>query len=111
MEGFSCYKPATGCNKAGLALPVLDYPHKDGACSITGGYVYRGQAIKPLAGAYVYADFCSGAIWAIPNFGSTTNLQPVPLLGKGPSISSFAEDAAGELYLLSFDGKIYRVDP
>ena len=111
MEGSSCYKPKTGCNKDGLSLPLVNYAHEDGACSVTGGYVYRGQAAKQFAGAYLYADFCNGAVWAIPNFASTTNPQPVLLVTKGPSVSSFAEDAAGELYLLSFDGKIYRVSP
>lgn len=111
MEGTHCYKPKSNCNQSGLTLPVAEYDHETGACSVTGGYVYRGEAVKSLAGAYLYADYCTGEVWALPGIGSTPNPQPVVLLKEGPSISSFAEDEAGELYLLGFDGKIYRVNP
>jgi glucose/arabinose dehydrogenase len=110
MEGDHCYKPARGCDQTGLGLPVVVYPHENGACSVTGGYVYRGQAVKGLQGAYIYADYCSGAVWAIPSFSSNgVHAQPVQLRAKGPEVSSFAEDEAGELYLLSFDGRVYRI--
>jgi hypothetical protein len=72
--------------------------------------VYHGQAVQSLSGAYLYADYCSGTVWALPNAASTPG-QPVQLLSKGPQISSWAQDAAGELYLLAFDGQIYRMEP
>ncbi len=110
MEGFSCFKPQKDCPRDGLELPVLDYDHSDGNCSVTGGYVYRGSAAPSVKGAYIYGDFCTGAVWAIPST-ATAGQRPEPrtILKKGPQISSFAEDVAGEIYLLGFDGKIYRL--
>lgn len=114
MEGFHCYKPSSGCNQQGLTLPVVEYPHSNGACSVTGGYVYRGNDVPSLRGWYVYGDYCTGTVWAIPAT-SKPGSRPIPvtLVAKGPQISSFAQDyyragAPPELYILSFDGKIYR---
>lgn len=61
MEGLACFNPAANCDPGGLTLPVLDYPHAQGACSVTGGFVYRG-AIASLKGTYFYADFCAGFV-------------------------------------------------
>jgi glucose/arabinose dehydrogenase len=110
MEASHCYKPKSGCNQNGLTPPIAEYSHDGGNCSVTGGYVYHGQAVQSLSGAYLYADYCSGTVWALPNAASTPG-QPVQLLSKGPQISSWAQDAAGELYLLAFDGQIYRMEP
>ena len=68
MEGRHCYN-ATTCNKSGKTLPITEYTHTDGGCSITGGFVYRGTAEPELVGHYVFADFCSGRIWTILNTG------------------------------------------
>jgi len=113
MEGTACYKPRTGCNRDGLVLPVLDYLHSGGACSVTGGYVYRGNAAASLRGWYVYGDYCTGAVRAFEAAKAAPGAAaPVStLLAKGPNISSFAEDAEGELYLLCFNGVIYRMAP
>lgn len=113
MEGASCYKPANGCPREGLTLPVADYPQDAGACSVTGGYVYRGKALPALRGWYVYADFCNGAVWTFDTAaaGHGDNPAVTVLRARGPSIASFAEDAAGELYMLAFDGKVYRLVP
>lgn len=113
MEGVSCYRPANGCSREGLTLPVADYAQDGGGCSVTGGYVYRGKALPALRGWYVYADFCSGAAWAFDTQGATHGSNPpvTVLRASGPSIASFAEDSAGELYVLCFDGKIYRLVP
>lgn len=107
MEGFSCYRPSNGCNRTGLSLPVLDYGHDQG-CSITGGYVYRGGVIKWLQGAYLYSDFCEGTIWALRWDGSKVTEQKV-LAESRLQVSSFGEDAAGELYVTAFDGRVYRI--
>jgi glucose/arabinose dehydrogenase len=110
MEGSQCFKPQTGCQTDGLSLPIAEYRHEDDACSVTGGYVYRGRAVKELLGAYLYGDFCSGAVWAIPAIGSNSvRPRAVQLRSKGPEIASFAVDQDGELYILSFDGRIYAV--
>jgi glucose/arabinose dehydrogenase len=110
MEGAHCYKPKQGCPMDGLTLPFWEYSHDGGACSITGGYAYRGKAIPGLG--YVFGDYCTGAVWTIPAlFSNSVRPQAIELRAKGPPISSFAEDLSGELYLLCFDGKIYRINP
>jgi glucose/arabinose dehydrogenase len=103
-EGFHCY---TGdCNKVGLLDPVLEYSHDEG-CSITGGYVYRGQAIPALRGYYLYGDYCSGKIWGM--YSQTVQYQGHLLLDTDLRISSFAEANDGELYVLDLKGGIYRL--
>lgn len=77
-------------------------------CSVTGGYVYRGAADTALRGAYLYADFCSGAIWGLRHDGGGMTDQRL-LLDTSLGIVSFGEDAAGELYITAFDGQVYRV--
>ena len=64
MEGFHCYDPRQGCDAKGLELPVYEYGH-DAGCSVTGGYVYRGQAIPALAGTYLFSDYCTGTVWSL----------------------------------------------
>jgi glucose/arabinose dehydrogenase len=111
MEGFHCYKPATGCS-SGKRLPLLEYAHASGRCSVTGGYVYRGSAITALKGWYVYGDYCSGEVWTVSST-ATSRPRPVVLLGAGSGrlVSGFGEDDAGELYVCDLNGKVYRVDP
>lgn len=105
MEGRQCYN-ATNCNTAGLILPVAQYTHTEGQ-SITGGYVYRGSRQPDLVGKYLYADFLSARLWALSYNGP--NDAVVELLANDvAAIASFAVDHDNELYLLSFDGYIYR---
>lgn len=101
MEGKSCFQAAQ-CDQTGLVLPVVDYPH-DGHCSISGGYVYRGAQIPAWDGVYFYADYCSGTIWALAPDGQG-GWNNVELARSGLNVSSFAEDAAGELYLMDLSG-------
>jgi glucose/arabinose dehydrogenase len=104
-EGTSCYAQAD-CDQSGITLPFFTYKHSDGSgCSITGGYVYRGEAIKADQGAYIAGDYCSGYVWAInPATGDVSDK-----VETGLSISSFAEDADGELYVIDLNGAIYSV--
>ena len=102
MEGLHCYSPSTGCNQSGLALPVFEYDHSQG-CSVTGGYVYRGDQIPSLEGYYVYGDYCSGRIWALAYDGETVT-DSVLLADSVLSIASFGEDLAGNLYILDWQG-------
>ena len=97
MEGTNCYRPASGCDRTGLVLPVFEYTHSDG-CSITGGYVYRGAAFPALRGAYLAADYCTGAAWAIRRQGDEFRADRLPDFPTG--ISSFGEDDADELYIV-----------
>ncbi len=92
----------------GMIYPVTEYDHGDG-CSITGGYVYRGSAVPDLAGRYVFGDYCSGTIWAI-DANATGPVDPNVLLMTELRISSFAVDAAGELYVLHHGGTLYRFE-
>jgi glucose/arabinose dehydrogenase len=109
MEGSACANVASGCpgyapdcGDPVLVLPVLEYEHDAGNCSVTGGYVYRGTQIPELRGSYLYGDFCSGRLFAAVR--SDGVWQARALDPRLRALSSFGEDAAGELYLLSLEG-------
>jgi glucose/arabinose dehydrogenase len=108
MEGTACYSPSSGCNQSGLTLPVLDYSHSDG-CSVTGGYVYRGQDVPALSGLYFYADYCEGWVRSFRwNGNAAADQREWAALKPGGQISSFGEDARGELYVMTSGGKVFR---
>lgn len=113
MEGFLCFNPSTNCNPGGLTLPVLDYPHLNGACAVTGGYVYRGSISPALQGTYFYADFCAGFVKSFRyQNGQPTEQTDWPLLSPpGSSVTSFGEDTAGELYVLTQGGGLFKFIP
>jgi glucose/arabinose dehydrogenase len=108
MEGAHCFEPSTNCNQAGLVLPVLEYGRSDG-CSVTGGFRYRGSANPRLRGRYIYGDYCSGKIWSATQDGAgwTSRL----LVDSSILISSFGEDANGELYVTDHrsNGTVFRI--
>ena len=107
MEGFHCYPPSvSSCRQDGLEPPLAEYPLTSGNCAVTGGHVYRGSRVPLLQGAYLYGDFCSGRIWGLVYDGHEVSDTQL-LLDSSLEISSFGEDEAGELYILSFDRKIY----
>jgi glucose/arabinose dehydrogenase len=112
MEGTLCFNPSSNCDSGNLTRPVLDYPHFSGACSVTGGYVYRG-AVPALRGTYFYADFCAGFVKSFRyQNGQPAEQQEWPLLSPpGSSITSFGEDAAGELYITTQDGGLFKFIP
>jgi glucose/arabinose dehydrogenase len=108
MEGSACYGAAT-CDRSGLTLPVAEYSH-DAGCSITGGYVYRGNRFPALVGAYFYADYCTGTIWALArDAGGRWISAVVGSAPNGANIQSFGQDDEGELYALGGNGRLYRV--
>jgi glucose/arabinose dehydrogenase len=115
MEGTLCFEPATGCSTGGLVLPLVEYSHSNGACSgsITGGYVYRGSAIPSLQGTYFFADFCLGFVrsFRLVNGAATEQFDWPNLRPAGGSITSFGEDAAGELYITTQGGGLFRIVP
>ena len=101
-EGFSCYNAST-CNKAGFTDPVIDYGHPGGpggACSITGGFVYRGTAIEGLQGHYLYSDFCAGFVKSF-RFASGAAVDQKDWGLNAGNVTSFGQDFAGELYILA----------
>ena len=110
-EGRAVYDAAKPLNRKGqLVLPVLAYGHKDGACSVTGGYVYRGAAVPDAVGRYFYGDYCNGKVWSFKTTaGNMTAAKAEPF--KIASLSSFGEDGNGELYATSLEGGLYKLTP
>ncbi|RIH82762.1 Aldose sugar dehydrogenase YliI [Meiothermus luteus] len=106
MEGDRCYNPPQNCNREGLVMPVITYTHSQGQ-SITGGYRYRGRAMPAFQGAYFYGDYVSGRIWVATLQGG--RWQSRELLKTDLNISSFGEDAEGELYVIDHRGAVYRL--
>jgi glucose/arabinose dehydrogenase len=93
--------PFAGTPPAGLELvdPVAEYQHPLG-CSVTGGYVYRGEAAPDMQGVYLYGDFCSGIVWGLLR-QADGSWQNEVLFQTGANISSFGLDEAGEIYLIN----------
>jgi glucose/arabinose dehydrogenase len=107
MEGTHCLG-ATNCTRTGLVQPVLEYNHSGGACSVTGGYVYRGARSPRLQGMYLYGDYCNGRIWAATRDagGAYVSRQ---LADTSFLISTFGEDLNGEIYVADHAGAVYRI--
>ncbi len=109
--GWRVYEGAAEFNNPGrrpkdaFIAPVAVYGRNDG-CSVTGGYVYRGTAVPAVEGRYFYADFCTGNVWTLAADRPRRHGRPV---ARVESPSSFGEDHAGELYVTSFDGHLYRL--
>jgi len=109
MEGSHCFQ-SDACDRSSLVLPVLAYGHGEG-CSVTGGFVYRGRRAPSLAGHYFYADYCRGWVRSLTvSGGRATDLREWQV-GDIGRVLSFGEDAAGELYVLSANGRVYRIAP
>jgi glucose/arabinose dehydrogenase len=107
MEGSLCYNPSSGCNTSGLELPLYEYLHPLGD-AVIGGYVYGGQKLPLLYGAYLYADYGTGLIWGLW-YQEGNKPQNFTLSNTKLNISSFGVDENNELYLTAFDGKIYNL--
>jgi glucose/arabinose dehydrogenase len=108
-EGSEIYDQSTASqlDQDSLAFPVSEYG-RDLGLSVTGGYVYRGAAVPELRGFYLYGDFGSGNVWAMRGpEGESYRLQGVD--GQVDQLSSFGEDADGELYVTSLAGPVYRI--
>jgi len=103
FEGTDCF--SGDCDNTNLIAPIFEYAQDNGDRSITGGYVYRGTENTSIQGKYIYGDFVSGRIWALNEDGSVNELLSESRL----SISSFGTDENEELYILAFDGLIYKL--
>jgi glucose/arabinose dehydrogenase len=91
-----------------LVFPVFEYSHDDGNCTVIGGYVYRGKARPSVRGRYILGDYCSGFIWSLRvTSGRATSIRREPFRIQG--LTSFGEDAAGELYAVAENGTISRL--
>jgi glucose/arabinose dehydrogenase len=105
-EGSNCF--VSNCSSQGLVDPVIEYGHTNGACSVTGGYVYRGTRTPRLTGTYIYGDYCSGVIWGATRNANGTFTSRV-LVNSSLFISTFGEDVNGEVYVADHRGAVYRI--
>lgn len=104
FEGSNDY---VGTANGDTVLPIAEYSHEEG-CSVTGGYMYRGDALPELNGTYLYADFCEGTIWSLTQSGDG-EWESELFMDTDYRITSFAEDLAGELYVIDRRGGIYKL--
>lgn len=104
-EGLHPYQgqPPAGIN---ITMPVVEYSHAEGGCSVTGGYVYRG-AMPEWQGIYLYGDYCTGIIWGL--IRSNDGWQHRVLFDSSANITTFGRDPSGEIYLADRGGTIYRL--
>ena len=107
-EGTHPYSGAAA--PADMVLPVAEYSHSEGI-AVSGGYVYRGTALPALDGVYFYGDYGTGTIWSLYRDASGEWQNNTFMTDTGLAISSFGEDDAGELYVVSYTGTISRFDP
>jgi len=110
-EGKHCTPPTSSCQTSGLTDPILEYDRATNGitspAAVTGGYRYRGSQNPALQGIYFYADFYTGKIWK--GIASGNFWGPIEALDSDHNISSFGEDEAGELYVVTFGGQIFRL--
>jgi glucose/arabinose dehydrogenase len=108
FEGRQRYEDKDPNPRGRLVMPVAEYSHDHG-CSVTGGFVYRGEAIPAAQGRYFYGDYCSGNVWSLAlSDPKATGIRRHRF--RVAALSSFGEDAAGELYLVSLEGNVFRLD-
>jgi glucose/arabinose dehydrogenase len=111
MEGLHCFPEDRACDQAGLTLPAWEYDHSQG-CSVTGGYVYRGEEFPILTGIYLFGDYCSGRIWGLapPDGAGADGWQAALVAQADVRLTSFGEDERGELYLVDAGrGELFKI--
>ena len=106
FEGDAAYEEKEPNPEGSLVGPVAVYDHGEG-CSVTGGFVYRGDEVPALKGRYIYGDYCSGTIWTIAADGARESVRREPIEVDG--LTSFGEDGRGELYAASSAGTLFRI--
>ena len=104
-EGSLHYR-VKGRTLEGLIDPVVEYGRHHG-CSITGGYVYRGSAIVQLKGLYIFGDYCSGTVFAVP--ANAPQSQVLNLVSSDARIASFGQAHDGTIFVVDHGGRIYRI--
>lgn len=130
LEGNHCYPEDSECSPNGFTMPSFEYPNNanyaktlfgikqpnmDG-CSITGGYVYRGDKLKGMNGKYIFGDYCTGKIWSInisrsngENLENHTNSIMKSIGKKEFYLSSFGQNNDGEIFIIDYNGTIYKL--
>ena len=109
MEGSTCFQ-SSRCDMSGLTLPVHEYGHGGGACSVTGGYVYRGSQLPEIVGHYFYSDFCTGFLRSFRLDGGQAADERSWDAGSLGAVSSFGVDGSGELYVVDIGGSVARLE-
>jgi glucose/arabinose dehydrogenase len=109
FEGSLC--SAGPCPDPTLTVPVYEYTHADGSCAIIGGYVYRGTAMPTLQGLYFFSDLCTGFVRALLALGNSAIVVQAPGANAGGAVQSIGQDGAGELYILTSDGRVQKIVP
>jgi hypothetical protein len=115
MEGTLCGDGGTSgcaagvpaCNSTAYTLPILEYSHSGGDCSVTGGYVYRGRRFPRLVGTYLYGDYCTGKIWGATNAAGSWSARL--FTPRASNLTTFGEDSAGEVYVATESGLFARI--
>lgn len=107
-EGNHCFKEGCDEEDPDLTWPILEYPHEDNDCSITGGHVHRGKD-KNLHGRYFYGDYCTGKIWSAKENKKGKTKVELMHSATDYSITSFGRDADGDLYVIDFGGKMAKI--
>ena len=105
-EGNHCYPPGSTCNMSGLVPPIVEYDHSEGI-AVIGGYVYKGSAVPALANKYIFGDL-TGKIWSLTEAAANTWTR-AQLLATNRMITSFGQDAAGEVYVVDYNGLILKL--
>jgi glucose/arabinose dehydrogenase len=109
MEGMHCFNPSSNCNMTGLTLPIAEIAHPEGE-AVLGGFVYHGSAIPGLQGQYIFGDL-NGKIWTLQEGPPNTFTRSL-LADSGLSLSSFGQDATGELYVVDIgNGRVLKIVP
>jgi glucose/arabinose dehydrogenase len=101
--------PPAGCATAALTAPLYEYPHSATRCSVTGGVVARDPRLPALDGLYLWSDLCDGQLYALDPHGRAIKELPLGVAVKQPT--SFGTDALGRIYVTSYTGEVYRLDP
>ncbi|RPK79809.1 hypothetical protein EES46_31900 [Streptomyces sp. ADI98-10] len=108
MEGTHPFRGGT--EPANHVPPVHEYDRTGLGCSVTGGFVYRGEALPDLQGSYVFSDYCDGTLRTLQMAdGEVTGVGDLGV--SGGEVISFVEGGDGELYVLGSGGAVWRVDP
>jgi len=108
MEGLHCFNSPSGCNTAGLTMPITEYSHSEGD-AVIGGFVYRGSNVPSLQGLYVFGDLSSGKVFALKETSPGVWTRSL-LTNTGKTISSFGRDQSGELYLVDIGtGTVFKI--
>lgn len=101
MEGDHCFNPPRNCNMTGLSLPIVEIPHPE-AEAVIGGFIYHGTVLTGMQGMYIFGDL-NGKIWSLAQ-GPSNIFTRSQLADENFNISSFGQDAAGELYIVDISG-------